>query len=59
MSPVINNQLPYAENIWRGEILANLANSWQFTKFLPYKRLSLTIQIACKSKFAIILPSKS
>ena len=32
---------------------------WESTKFLPSKSLSFTIQIACKSKFANILPSKS
>ena len=44
---------------WREELLVNLANLWQFAKFLPSKCLSFTIQIACKSKFANILPSKS
>ena len=44
------------EIIWRGKILANF---WQFAKFLPSKCLSFTIQIACKGKFANILPSKN
>ena len=52
-------KVPYTGNIWRGKTLANLAYSWQFAKFLPSKCLSFTIQIACKSKFAKILPSKS
>ena len=36
-STAVANQLPYAGNIWRGKILANLANLWQFAKFLPSK----------------------
>ena len=39
-------------------MLANLANLWQFAEVLPSKCFSYTIQIACKSKFANILPSK-
>ena len=35
--------IPYVGNIWRRKILANLANSWQSTKFLPSKCLSFTI----------------
>ena len=37
------------------EILADLANSWQFAKFLLSNCLG---QVACKSKFANILSSK-
>ena len=27
--------IPYTGNIWRGKILANLANSWQLANFYP------------------------
>ena len=29
------SQLPYVGKFWRGKILANLVNGWQFTKIFP------------------------
>ena len=42
-----------------GENIGKFGEFVAFAKFLPSKCLNFTIQIACKSKFANILPSKS
>ena len=55
----VNNLHTVHGKYLEGENIGEFGKSWQFAKFLLTESLSFTIQIACKSKFTNILPSKS